>query len=310
MPRVQFSEENKVQKTNYNFPRLKLDKSEKARIAIIEDPVVEYRHSLDSPTVSNGNVDTKEVEARNGSTYTDYKREFISSLLCTGDAEVLEVGGVDPEGCKMCAYALENPDHIKPPQRRYAMHVIKYKTKAGSTTVATPFSVELVVWAFPDRTFNKIIELNQDWAEQGGLKAHDVFLDCTNGSFQNYDFSVAPDAAWSKNDDTKSLVKETFDNNQIPDLSIACGSRKEGTWIQNDLDKISEAWGLVNRIEGGEDSDESAGSIDESFDSIMEKSGPAPDFAGDPAPKDAEPKSKPAEKPASKTEDFAGIFDV
>lgn len=250
MPRVAFAEENKVVKSNFNFPRLKLEKDEKARISIVEDPVVEYRHSLDAPIVANGVVQKKEVDRADGSSYTDYKREFISSPLCSGDPEVLAGNGLDPDNCVVCAYVKANKDRAKAPQRRYAMHVIKYKTKPGSGAVATPYSVELVVWAFADRTFNTIADFNSEWAESGGLAHHDLIITCTNPTFQNFDFSVAPDAAWEKTAATKSLTKETFKENQIEDLSIACGSKKEERWLKDDLKKVDEAWDLVNRLEG------------------------------------------------------------
>lgn len=301
MPRVSFTEEHKVQKSGYDFPRLKLQTGEKARIAIVEDPVVEYRHTIDIPRVASGRVETREVPTRDGGSYTDYVRDFVSTPLCTGDEDVLSESGLDVDGCLVCAYAAEHKDRVKPPQRRYAMHVIRYKTKPGTATIGTPFSVDLIVWAFPDNTFNKITDFNQEWAESGGLKAHDLIITCKVGAYQNYEFSVAPDAAWQKSDKTKELVKETFDNNQIPDLTVACGSRKQEQWIKDDLSKVTEAWDLVNRIQSDDDEDE--GSLEEGLDGLLDSSKPAEDEVEETPEEDApeaEEKPKKESAPAKK----------
>ncbi len=250
MPRVAFTEENMVNKSTSNFPRLKLEKGERARISILEDPVVEYRHTLRAPIVLNGAVKTHEVPRKDGTTYTDYEREFVASPLCTGDLDVLGSVGLDPENCRVCAYVKDNKDRAEAPQLRYAMHVIKYKTKPGSTDVSTPYSVDLLVWAFSGKTFNIIAGFNKTWAESGGLQSHDLLLNCTNPVYQNFEFSVAPDAAWEKTDATKALTAETFKENQIPDLSIACGQKKEERWIIEDIKRVDEAWDLVRRLEG------------------------------------------------------------
>jgi len=268
MPRVEFDEANKVEKVSYDFERLKLAKDEKARLAVVESPQMEYRHTIDAPKIVNGQPETHMVEnPRTKEKVEDYARSFISSPLCSGDPVKLADTGIDAENCRVCAYAMEHSDRVKPPMRRYAMHVIRYKTKPGSFEIASPFSIELVVWAFTDRVFNKLTDLKKEWADNGGFKAHDLTITCTNGTFQNYEFGMSPDAAFAKDNETKALTKETYENNQIPDLALACGSRKEENWIVDDLKKVTEAWDAVN---GSQDVDSSdSASLDEGISGLM-----------------------------------------
>lgn len=294
MPRIEFAEENKVVKTNFNFPKLKLGKGEKARIALVESPVYEYRHNLDAPVVINGKVELKTGTRADGTTYEDYKREFISAPLCSGDIETLAENGLDPDNCPVCKYIKANKGQLKAPQRRYAMHVIKYKTTAGSSKVATPFSVDLLVWAFTDKVFNSLADLKADW----DLKTHDILLTCTNDVFQNYDIDVAPDAAWTKDAKTKSITEETFANNQIPDLSLACGTKKEERWLLDDLSKVEEAWAVVARVEGQKNGEtpevEESGNTASLADGVAELFGDKPE-----APAEEASETPVVEKPAT-----------
>lgn len=268
MPRVAFKNENKTAQTNYDYPKLKLKNGEYARILLLEDPLVEYVHTLRKPQVINGIPQTFQAERRDGSKYEDYKMDFLSRPLCLGDLGILENSGADPKNCPMCKLAKDNPEAAQAPQRRYAMHVIRYRTKSGGTTLTEPYSVETLVWSFTDRIFNTITDFREEWDD---LRKHDLLLGpCQNESFQKFDISVAAKAEWLL-DDTKArqnLTIETFKNNQIPDLAIACGSKKEKQWIEQDIQKILEAWSQVKGAEK-EDGTSSVG-LSESLDGLMD----------------------------------------
>lgn len=253
MPRVEFKSENKVATTNYDYPKLKLKNGEKARVLVgLEDPIVEYVHTLRAPQVVNGQAQTIEVKNdRTGATTTEFKMDFISRPLCIGDATILSEKGSDPKNCPMCQLAKGHPDYTQPPQRRYAMHVIRYRTKNGTTDLTTPFSVEVLVWSFTDKIFNKITDFREEW---GDLRKHDLLLGpCTNEMFQQFDITVAAKAAWLEDAERKQLTALTFKENQIPDLTIAAGSPKQKQWIDADIDKILEAWAQVNGTPAAED---------------------------------------------------------
>lgn len=247
MGRVDFDAKNRVQTTNFDFPKLKLKNGERARIYVLESPVLEYVHELRKPKIVDGVPKMGTEKKRDGTEYQDYVRDFVGSPLCLGREDILDDKGADPDTCPMCAYAKQFPDRIKAPKRRYAMHVIRYKTKNGGFQPITPFSVELLVWAFSATVFNKIIDFQEEWAEQGGLKKHDLSLGpCENEGFQKFDINVLPDVAWANSEEKKALVIDTYKNNQIPDLSIACGNRKDRRWIDIDLEAIQEAWAVID----------------------------------------------------------------
>lgn len=244
MPRVEFTTENKVATTNYDYPKLKLKNGERARILLLEAPLVEYVHTLRKPQVINGVPQMFTDKRRDGSEFEAHKMDFLSRPICLGDLTTLQDKGSDPKNCPMCKLAQTNPDMTQAPARRYAMHVIRYRTQGGKTDIQLPFSVDVLVWSFTDKVFNKIVDFKEEW---GDLRKHDLMLGpCTNEGFQQFDISVGAKAAWMEDDERKKLTAETFKSGQIPDLSIACGSVKEKRWIEEDISTITEAWAQVN----------------------------------------------------------------
>jgi hypothetical protein len=245
MGRITFSTENKKATTNYDYPKLKLKSGESARILLLETaPVVEYVHTLNKPVIVNGLPVVIQAERKDGTKYDDFKMDFISRPICLGDESILDEKGSDPKNCPICQLAKDNPDAAKAPQRRFAMHVIRYKTKPGGATLVTPYSVETLVWAFTERMFGKIADFKEEW---GDLRKHDLILGpCTNEMFQQFDISVGAKAAWMEDKERQQLTARTFKENQIEDLSIACGTRKEKKWIDEDIKSIKEAWQQAN----------------------------------------------------------------
>jgi hypothetical protein len=269
MGRVTFSNENKKVTTNYDYPKLKLKSGERARILLLEDPVMEYVHTLQKPTIVNGKPLTIEAERRNGEKYTDYKKDFVSRPICLGDESILASNGSDPKNCPMCALAKSDPDATKAPMRRFAMHIVRYKTKPGTVEVQTPYGVDVVVWSFTDKVFGQIVDFKEEWDD---LRKHDMTLGpCTNEMFQQFDINVGAKAEWLMDKDRQALTAEAFKNNQIEDLSIACGSRKEKRWIEEDIASIIEAWAVVNGSPAQEESDAAiSANLDTDLSSLLE----------------------------------------
>lgn len=293
MPRVAFTTENKVEKVNYDFPKLKLKKGEQARVLIgLEDPIVEYVHTLRKPKIVDGEPVYETVErGRSKEKVTVNAMDFVGQPLCLGDLTVLGEDGVDPKHCPACAAAKKNPDMFQPPKRRYAMHIIRYKTKSGSFDLVQPYSVETLVWSFTDNVFNKLVDFKSEW---GDLKKHDLMLGpCTVETFQQFDINVGAKAAWLEGGKERAeLTKETFTSNMIDDLTIATGSKKKLEWVEQDVDTILEAWSEVLRLEGkAPKAAESSSSLSSDLSSLMDSDNG----------KDAEGWSKeaPAESPAA-----------
>lgn len=243
MGRIEFTSENKVATTNYDYPKLKLKNGERARILLLEAPVREYVHTLRAPQIVDGEAKMFMNERKDKTKYEDYVMDFLSRPLCLGDASILADKGADPKNCPMCELAKSNPDMTSAPQRRYAMHVIRYRTKSGGWDLITPYSVETLVWSFTDKIFNQIADFKEEWTD---LRKHDLTLGpCENETFQKFSLSVSAKAAWMEDKERMQLTMDTFRENQIPDLAIACGSLKEKKWVEDDIEKIKANWAIA-----------------------------------------------------------------
>lgn len=252
MGRVGFTTENKGKVTNFDFPKLKLTKDERARVIVgLEDPAMEYVHTLRKPKIEDGQPVTVQVKNdKTGAITTEFDKVFVGNPICLGDASIIADKGLDPKNCPACALAKENPEFTDPPKRRFAMHVIRYRTKAGGFQLAKPESVEMLVWAFGDMVFNKIVEAQEEWKD---IRKHDFLLGpCTNPGFQKFDINVGAEAAWLNNEDLKRIVVETFREQQIPDLTVAIGRTIQPAWMQADAEGIKEAWAQVKAAKNGE----------------------------------------------------------
>ena len=244
MPRVEFVEDN-IKKNDYDYPKFKLDKKgEKARIAILEAPVAEFVHNLRKPKLVNG-VPQKETKyKRNGDPYEDFVYEFVSRPICLGDYGVLTEDGSDPDKCPICAEA-KRTDRFYAPQRRFALHVVRYETNKN-LEAKDPFSARTEVYSFTDKVFGELFSFKQ----QGfNLQKHDIIVTAENPAFAGYNLQVTMEAAWLKDESTQKYVKGLFtEENLAPDLSIFCGSKKSEKQIEYDIRAINEAWDIATGV--------------------------------------------------------------
>lgn len=257
MARVTFEKTN-IRQDDTKFPQLKLESNEMARIVCIEQvPECQWVHTLRAPKIDKGRAVITVKERRNGEKYEDYEMDFIGRPICLGDEGILADRGVDPQNCPACALAVSG-DMVDRPRRRFAMHVLKYATKPGTTDLLPQFNMQLLVWAFTDRTFERLTNFTQEW---GSLLQHDLLLGpCTNQLFQQFDINVSGKAEWTASEDRKELAISMFKDNKISDEALAefCGRRVERSWLLEDLEKIKERWRLVNGDLGAESSSDFA----------------------------------------------------
>lgn len=292
MPRIQFTAENKVQSGGPQINRLKLEKGERVRLmAGLETPTKEYVHTLRKPKIENGQAVMETIE-RFGKMVTQYEKEYVSRPLCEGDYEILEKDGIDPKNCPVCALATTDPEAADAPDARYAMNVFKYQTKPGGFNPKTPFGGEIVVWSFTQRTFNKIVDIAEEF---GDLQTHDLNLGpCENAQWQKYDIAVAGNAAWRGNDDDKAFLKESFKENRLEELELACGQKKERRWLDRDLADIKNAWSVIRGTSTAPAENDTA--LDGDLGSLLDEAGAqtrwADDEEADEAPAKAAPKKE------------------
>jgi hypothetical protein len=306
MPRIEFAAENKLApKTNYNYPKLRLKKDERARIVLLEAPVREYVHTLRQPQVENG-IAKKTIEKDfNDKDVERYALDFISNPICLGRPEILAAGGLDDKNCPACALAKKHPDMTQAPKPRYAMHVIRYRTQGGSFNIQTPYSPETLVWSFTSTVFDKIADFKDQW---GNLQKHDLLLGpCTIEKFQKFDINISPTAEWLEGgDERKALTAETFKNNQIEDLAIACGSVKKAEWIEQDVQKIIDKWKEVK----GDSSADSSTDLDTDLNDLLGKNETKVGDSGVAQKEWSEPESTPSSSSSDDDDDLLGGLGV
>lgn len=236
--KITFSSENK-QKSNFDFPKLFLDHGERARIVCIEtEPDVQYVHTLRAPSIINGEVVMEKVKNKDGSLTDKPKYDFVGKHICFGQPNILmdpAKGGKDPENCPTCAAAQQN-DAVGAATRRFAMHVVQYKTQPGSFKIQTPFSAELVVWSFTDQRFSTLTDITE---EHGDLRAKDLLLGpCENKMYQNFDIQVGGTAEWLASEENKSFVQSLYASNKMEDLTPAIARKISREMAQDDIQKV------------------------------------------------------------------------
>lgn len=301
MPTITFDSGNK--KTDpTDFPKLKLKKEERARILVIQDPTFEYVHNLKAPKIVNGEAVMREAERKNGEKYKTYDLDFIGRPICLGDYGALEEKGVDPVNCPACRLAKES-DMAQPPERRFAVHVIRYAIKPGGFELATPFSCQSVVWSFTERMFSKLIDFAR---EHGSLTEKDLLLGpCESEMYQNFDMNISGVAAWRQEDPSlpagwtrQQIVVETFKQNQASDLKVFIGRETSARWMSEDCDKVEARWRIANGAApvgpsaGPQYGEDGAASLSVGLEGLLDTS------------------SGQAQLPATPATDFAGLLDT
>ena len=196
--------------TALEFPRMKLKKGEVARLAIFG--------------IGTG-ADGKKgliVPAPEGGYYFDLnnpmiEKSYIGSFECLAPEEVKAEDELDPEACPHCEVAAKGDisEEVMGVRRRKAvLPVIRYKTKARSTELIVPHSVEAIAWKIRMGYFNQLVDENERWGDpagsDNGLLKHDLSLTCEAEPYQNYNIAVLPDAAYTTDKDLGRLVVETF----------------------------------------------------------------------------------------------------
>lgn len=270
MPRFEFKSEN-VKKNLYDFPKLRLKKNEIARIVLLEDPEGNYTHNLRKPKLVNGIPETEMKNRRDGSQYEDFKYDFVSNVICLGDFATLEANGSDPKNCPACLEASRS-DRVQAPKRRFAMHVIQYGTKPGTSDVSTPYSVKPVIWAYTDKVFGQLFQIKEEW---GDLRKRDLILKCTIEPFQTYEITVASKAAWMEDKERMQLTAQAFKENRAEKLEVFVGTQKERKYLEMDLQQIHEAYNIAEGTAHQSSADAAlngVGSLSEGLDDLLSSS--------------------------------------
>lgn len=244
MPKMSFNSDNKSSGQD-NFPKLKLDQDESARIAIFEEPEVEFVHNLRTPKIVNGEVQYK--VAQDGSRQMDFA--FVSNPICLGDFNTLEERGIDPKNCPLCKAVQDAPDMFQAPKRRFAMHVFQYTTN-GTSKATKAFQGSVKILAFTDQRFNEIADLREE-IESGNLSDIDVILGpCENKLFQKYKIIASPMVKWKETEATRAQFQEIIQDNRAKDIRNFIGRPMKKDWMADEIVKVKKGWQQANGQQG------------------------------------------------------------
>ncbi len=273
MPEIDFKPELR-RSQNVDINRLRLKKDEKARVVALKKPAYAWVHTLRAPKIVNG-VPVKVKRERRGAMVEEFDLDFVARPICLGDLGTLADEGIDPKNCPACAAAKKSPDEVAPPDRRFALNLIRYSTRAdGSLT--TPFSCSAVVWSFTEKTFGKLVDIA---TEHGGIEGRDLILTCSNEGFQQFDVVTGGRNYW-QGENVRDIVLETYKSNALADLDVACGRNVEAHWLKKDLDSIRERWAIATGT--ASIADPSSGNLSDGLDSLFDTVTPGVEPAGVP----------------------------
>lgn len=241
MPKIAISSENKNE-TFKKYPRITLEKDERARIVCLEDPDVSYVHNFKKPEMLNGKPTMVKVQGKDGEDKEVNKMEWVATDICLGDFEVLQKKGTDPDNCPGCKESKET-DTILPPQRKFAMHVAQYVLQKG-WTISEPFNASIKAWVFTDRRFNELVELKE---LHGDLRKADLALGpCESKLYQTYKIQVAPGSAeYLATDERKRFIIDSFKNNRCEDLVGMLGRTVDASLMREHIDEVKARWRVV-----------------------------------------------------------------
>lgn len=244
MAKITFETKNKTQAVA-DFPKFKLEKNQRARVAILENPEFAYVHDLRAPKIVNGKVEYRTGERKDGTPFQVPQMEWLSRSRCKGDEDTLGDLGIDPKNCSVCALAKENSALTDSPKRRFAVHVVKYNTNPGDFNLNdAPYAVNILVWQFTDVIFNKLVDVA---SIVGSLQEHDLLVGpCTDPQFQKFDINYDIKALWSSNPQYRETTLATLKANRASDLMALIGRNTEQRWIDQDIEKIREAHRVMN----------------------------------------------------------------
>lgn len=275
MPQIDWTPEHK-RTTSLEFDRMKLKVNERARIVLLEKPSFTWVHTLRGPKIVEGRAQKIVKKRKDGTEFADWDMDFIGRPQCIGDHATIAEEGSDAKRCPVCARAAES-EECSPPERRFAINVIKYNTR-GNGDLVTPFGCSSQVWTFTEGIFNKLYEIAQEY---GGLVGRDLLLGPCEApeAFQKFPITGGAKNIWEQSPEITRIVEQTHTENRIEDLEAACGRRVEARWLKDDVNKIAKRWRIAHGVDS--DSDQVSEKADvqnlkSELDSMLAGSAPVP----------------------------------
>jgi hypothetical protein len=266
MPQADFTGEYSANAGRSNFPKLKLQTNERARVVIVTKPNVEYVHWLEAPKIVNMAPKYTKISDREGNEQWVVDKRFVNRAICHGDFKILQERGVDPD-CMACAKARDFPDIFRPPSPRYAATIIRYSMRpnGGWNDLSTPYAIGSLVWAFSGKIFDKLRSIMTMGEAYEDIRKVDLLLECTDGNYQKPysqgDFTPIAPAYWMASSQIQDYTIQYLQQNCASevDLNDAIGKQVKDDWLADDLLRITQAWDVVRAYESRQQGSPSLG---------------------------------------------------
>jgi hypothetical protein len=257
MPTADYTSEYSSSAGRSNFPRLKLQTNEYARVCLVSRPVVEYTHWLEAPNIVNMAPTYKKVKDRDGNENWVVETRRVNNCICPGNFEVLKERGVDEHGCAACAYSRERPDIFRAPTARFAANVIRYGMRPGGgwSAVAQPYGIGTLIWVFGGKVMDKLLLSKTMGPAYEDLRMVDLLLTCEDQNYQKPysqgDFNVVAPAFWMSDEYTRKHTIQYLEQNSASehDLSESIAKRVKDDWLADDLLRVVQRWDVVRAYE-------------------------------------------------------------
>jgi hypothetical protein len=250
------------------FEKLELTTGESARLVIpVADAECVHVHLLEAPVVADGQIQWEEKTRKDKSKYQVYATTFVGRRLCLGDPDYMKAnGGVDERSCPACAAAKEAGIKELVPDRRYAMPVIRITcTSKTSTTPQDPPGAKIYVLSLTVKQYKELasnlgaIRELYEWPPEHPVKPSnaDLVLYCVDGDWKRYEWKPPMRPAWTKkrNPALNQFIGALWGNveNRPTDeqLRLASGRTSDLRWLSIDVERVTDAWAEVRRIERG-----------------------------------------------------------
>lgn len=227
-----------------NFPKIKLENKESARLVVLEVPESAFVHNLRAPKIVSGQVQYNGEEMI---------FEFIGNPICLGDENVVKERTIDVKNCPACKAVQENPDWFQAPKRKYATHVYQYVTN-GSNKAPASGEGNVKVWAFADQKFGELIDIfesaNEESDEPVDIRDIDLLLGpCENPMYQKY--KILPGkSAWKAKPETRSRFESSVEANRCKDLYRYIGRKMGRDFIDDKVADVRRKWNQANNTTG------------------------------------------------------------
>lgn len=161
--------------------------------------------------------------------------------ICQGDGETLKASTPhsDPERCVMCRMHKDGNHLVGKCKRKYIVQVFRYATDPSGTNPLTPFTMSLVVWAFSDKQYRSLIEIQNQW---GAVRDRDLLLtsDLQEFSFKQWAVQALPDVMLARDPSWTDYMQQAWGSQAVAPAELERILGREPSNDQEIMAKLAE----------------------------------------------------------------------